>query len=76
MDKSAYCIFLEPKAYPVIRSMRSRITLDNDNSDKTSPRTRQMAQQRVELAYAYGPIVLAYDRRVFDVPSEAPITNL
>jgi hypothetical protein len=40
------------------------------SADNSSARTRQIAQQRLEIAYAYGPIMLAHDRRVLDIPSE------
>jgi hypothetical protein len=42
----------------------------NDNSNKSSTLTRQAAQHRVEMAYAYGPIMLVHDRRVLDIPLE------
>jgi hypothetical protein len=38
--------------------------------DNSSARSRQAAQQRVEMAYAHAPLMLAHDRRVLDVPLE------
>jgi hypothetical protein len=39
-----------------------------DSPDHSSARSRQTAQQRVEMAYAHAPHMLAHDRRVLDVP--------
>jgi hypothetical protein len=39
-------------------------------TDKSSARTRQTAQHRMETAYAYGPLRLAIDRRILDIPLE------
>jgi hypothetical protein len=41
-----------------------------DNLGKSSVRTRQTAQYRVTMAYAHSPIMLALDRRIFDIPLE------
>jgi hypothetical protein len=41
-----------------------------DSPDNSSARSRQAAQQRVETAYAYAPLMLACDQRVLDVPLE------
>jgi hypothetical protein len=41
-----------------------------DTLDKSSARTRQIAQHRVKMAYAHGPLMLALDRRIFDTPLE------
>jgi hypothetical protein len=38
--------------------------------DNISARSRQAAQQRVEMAYAHAPLMLAHDRRVLEVPLE------
>jgi hypothetical protein len=40
----------------------------DDSPDNSSARSRKAAQQRVETVYAHGPIMLANDRRVLDVP--------
>jgi hypothetical protein len=40
----------------------------NDKPDKSSARTRQAVQQRVEVAYAYGPHMLVHNQHVLDVP--------
>jgi hypothetical protein len=34
----------------------------NDNSEKSSARTGETARQRVEMAYAYGPHMLAHNQ--------------
>ena len=41
-----------------------------DSPDKSSARSRQTAQQRVETAYAHAPLMLAHDKRVLDIPLE------
>jgi hypothetical protein len=41
-----------------------------DSPDNSSARSRQAARQRVEMAYAHAPLMLAHDRRVLDVPFE------
>jgi hypothetical protein len=41
-----------------------------DNLDKFRDRIRQTAQYSVKMAYAHGPIMLALDRRIFDIPLE------
>jgi hypothetical protein len=38
--------------------------------DNSSARSRQVAQQRVEMAYTHAPLMLAHDRRIIDVPLE------
>jgi hypothetical protein len=38
--------------------------------DNISARSRQAAQQGVEMAYAHAPLMLAHDRRVLEVPLE------
>jgi hypothetical protein len=38
--------------------------------DNSSARSWQAAQQRVEMAYAHAPLMLAHDRRVLDVKLE------
>jgi hypothetical protein len=38
--------------------------------DNISARSRQAAQQRVEMAYAHARLMLAHDRRVLEVPLE------
>jgi hypothetical protein len=40
-----------------------------ENSDKSSARIPQTAH-RVEMAYAYTRLILAFDRRIFDIPLE------
>ena len=40
------------------------------SQDNSSARSRQAAQQRVEMAYAHAPLMLAHDRRVLEVPLE------
>jgi hypothetical protein len=46
------------------------LALTTFNSNKSSAQTRQRAQHRVEMAYAYGPLILALDRRILDTPLE------
>jgi hypothetical protein len=46
-----------------------------DSPDHSSARSRQTAQQRVEMAYAHAPHMLAHDRRVLDVPRKNDNTN-
>jgi hypothetical protein len=41
-----------------------------DNLDKSIARTRQTAQYSVKMADTHGPIIVALDRRIFDVPLE------
>jgi hypothetical protein len=41
-----------------------------DSPDNSSARSRQAAQQRVETAFAYAPLMLARDRRVLNIPLE------
>jgi hypothetical protein len=40
------------------------------NLDKSSARTRQVAQNYMTMAYANGPLMLAIDRRIFKIPLE------
>jgi hypothetical protein len=41
-----------------------------DNLDKSGARNRHTTQYRVRTAYAHSPIMLALDRRIFDIPLE------
>jgi hypothetical protein len=43
---------------------------EEGSPDNSSPRTRQAAQLRVETAYENAPLMLAHDRRIFEVPLE------
>jgi hypothetical protein len=78
MDESTYLNFSERKAiYPVKGSDRfaSAHAPSSDKSGKSSARTRHTAQPRVERAYAYGTLMVAYDRHVLDIPWEEHTTN-
>jgi hypothetical protein len=52
-----------------------RTPSSSDNSDKTTARPRQTTQQRVEMAYAYGPHMLAHDQRFLDIPLEGRLQS-
>jgi hypothetical protein len=41
-----------------------------DSLIKSSARTRQTAQNHMTMAYASTPLMLAIDRRIFDIPLE------
>jgi hypothetical protein len=41
-----------------------------ESLDKSSARTRQTKQNLVTMAYANSPLMLAIDRRIFDIPME------
>jgi hypothetical protein len=41
-----------------------------DTLDKSSARTRQIAQYRLKMTYAHNPLMLAIGRRIFDTPLE------
>jgi hypothetical protein len=41
-----------------------------DSLDKSSTRTRQTEQNLMIMAYASSPLILAIDRRIFDIPLE------
>jgi hypothetical protein len=46
-----------------------------DNLDNSSARTRQTAQNHMTMAYANNPLMLAIDRRIFDVSLEERIQS-
>ncbi len=39
-----------------------------EHSDKLTLAFRQAAEHRLELAYTFGPLMLAHDRCVFEIP--------
>ncbi len=53
---------------------KDRCTVANgpadDRLDKSSTRTRQTEQQQMSMAYASSPLMLAIDRRIFNIPLE------
>jgi hypothetical protein len=43
---------------------------DEDSPGNSNVRLRQAAQHRVQMAYAYAPLMLAHDRQILEVPLE------
>jgi hypothetical protein len=68
VDEKAYRVLLDAQQHPVERSACSSI-------DNSSTRTRQAAQPRVETVYAHARLMLAQDRRVFEVPLKSHRKN-
>jgi hypothetical protein len=75
MDEPTYYILLDAKPYRMERSVYIRTRPCCDNLGKSSARTRQTAQYSMKMAYTRGPIALALDRRISDIPLDGRLQS-